>query len=250
MEVDEDDDELVETLLSNDIYNMGNLPLSADSISTLDSEEGAEATDYFSHRHSSRSDSFASVGSDESGDTRRRAVDFHHEATASIVDAFQQGQDAGTIQLELQALKLSSNAEDKQVRRAVAVSLMKRIAGLIESGGSPKDAVAKVLTPYKLLIQRCVATGKDEYSEQVEFLLFMQTDLVRRQQGVKILLFACNVLAHDDLVEAEGFEQWWDDPRSSATDELKAVREETKQLVDVLVGDSDEDDEEDDDDSE
>ena len=246
MEVDDDEDDLVETLLSGDLYNIEELSQYADSISNLESEEEDEEKDDFSHRRSSRSDSFASIGSDESGDTRRKAMDFHHEATASIVDALQKSEDADTIQLELQALKLSSNAEDKQVRRAVAVSLMKRIAGLVESGTSPKDAVTKTLPPNTLLVQRCVGTEKDEYSEQVEFLLYMQTDLVHRQQGEKLLLFACNALAHHDLVEAEGFEQWWQDPRSSATDELQAVRQDTKQLVDVLVGDDDEDDDEDD----
>ena len=245
IEIDEDEDDLVESLLADDIYQMGNL--SSDSISTFNSEDEDDISDDLSRRRSSRSESFGSIASDESGETRRKAADFHHEATVSIVDALQKNEDADTIQLELQGLKLSSNAEDKQIRRAIAVSFMKRIAGLVESGTSPKDAVTKVLPPNKLLIERCVATEKDEYSEQVEFLLFVQTDLVRRQQGDKILLFTCNALAHDDLVEAEGFEQWWNDPKSSATEELKAVRQETKQLVDVLVGDDEEDDEEEDD---
>jgi translation initiation factor eIF-2B subunit epsilon len=70
----------------------------------------------------------------------------------------------------------------------------------------------------------------------------MQKDLVHRQQGDKILLFVSNVLATNDLVEAEGFEQWWNDPRSAASEELRAVRQETKPLVDVLAGESDEED--------
>ncbi len=247
LKMDEDEDELLETLVATD--NAEDAALSDASISDLESDDEEMSLDQDAKRRSSRSESFTSINSDESGDTRRRAADFHHEATASIVDALQKSEDADTIQLELQALKLSSNAEDKQVRRAVAVSLMKRIAGLVESGSSPKDAVSKVLPPSKLLIQRCVATDRDEYSEQVEFLLYLQTDLVHRQQGDKILLFASNVLASDDLVEAEGFEQWWEDPRSSATEELQAVRKETKQLVDVLVGEDDDDDEDEDDDS-
>ncbi len=248
--VDDDEDEKLESLAPGDIYNMSNAALSDDSISTLDSDDEHESLDEDSKRRSSRSESFASINSDESGDTRRRAADFHHEATASIVDALQKNEDVNNIQLELQALKLSSNAEDKQVRRTVAVGLMKRIAGLVESGTSPKDAVSKTLSPNKLLIQRSVSTNKEEFSEQVEFLLYMQTDLVHRQQGDKILLFVCNVLAHDDLIEAEGFEQWWEDPRSSATEELAEVRKETKQLVDVLVASDDDDDEDEDEDDE
>jgi translation initiation factor eIF-2B subunit epsilon len=243
--IDEEEDEILESLVPGDLYNLDDTAFSDDSISTLDSDDEDQSLDDDAKRRSSRSESFASINSDESGDTRRRAADFHHEATASIVDGLQNNQDPDNIQLELQALKLSSNAEDKQVRRTVAVSLMKRIAGLVESGISPKDAVSKTLPPNKLLIQRCVSTDKEEFSEQVEFLLYMQTDLVHRQQGDKILLFASNVLAHDDLIEAEGFEQWWEDPRSSATDELSGVRKDTKQLVDVLVGDDDDDEDED-----
>ena len=194
-------------------------------------------------RRSSRTESFASINSDESGETRKKGSDFHHEATTSIVDALQKGDDADTIQLELQGLKLSSNAEDKQVRRAVAVALVKRIAGLVDSGVSPKDAVSKTIPPNKLIVQRCVSTGRDEYSDQTEFLLYLQTATLRRPQGAKILLHVCTTLAHNDLIEAEGFEAWWEDPRSSASDELQAVRQETKPLVDVLVGDDDDDEE-------
>lgn len=243
MEVDEDEDELVETLLTGDIYNMAALSVSSDSISTLNSDKEEEDVSENNRRRSSRSESFASINSDESGDARKKATDFHHEATASIVDALQKGDDADTIQLELQGLKLSSNAEDKQVRRAVAVSLVKRIAGLVEAGSSAKDAVAKTIPPNKLIVQRCVSTGADKYSDQVEFLLYLQTALVRRQQGAKILLHACTTLAHNDLIEAEGFEAWWADARSSSSDELQAVRQETKPLIDVLVGDEDEDSE-------
>ena len=221
--------------------------MSADSISTLDSED-EEDEDDISRRRSSRSDSFASTGSDEGRDGRRKAADFHHEAVAGIVDALAQRQDPANVQLEMNGLRYSSNAEDTQIRRAVAVALMKRVTILIESGMSPKDAVADILPSYKLLVESCVSTGQDEFSEQVDFLLDLQKDLVHRQQGDKILLFVSNVLATNDLVEAEGFEQWWNDPRSSASEELKAVREETKPLVDVLAGDSDDDEDEEDED--
>jgi translation initiation factor eIF-2B subunit epsilon len=249
LEIDEDEDELAETLLSGDIYNMAELSMSADSISTLDSDNEDEE-DNISRRRTSRSDSFASTGSDEGRDARRKAADFHHEAVAGIVDALDQRQSPGDVQLELNGLRFSSNAEDIQIRRAVAIALMKRIAILIESGMSPKDAVADVLPSYKLLVESCVTTGKGEFSEQVDFLLHMQKDLVHRQQGDKILLFVSNVLATNDLVEAEGFEQWWNDPRSAASEELRAVRQETKPLVDVLAGESEDDDDEDEDDSE
>jgi translation initiation factor eIF-2B subunit epsilon len=98
--------------------------------------------------------------------------------------------------------------------------------------------VAELIPKYKNLIEGCVKTEE----EQAEFMLFLQTDLTQRVQGEKILLFLSNALATNDLIEAEGFEQWWNDPRSSASEKLEEVRSETKQLVDVLCGDSEEED--------
>ena len=242
---DEEEDDLVEGLVAPDIYN---LSIADDDVSALDSDEEDDSSidDLASHpnRRSSRSESFASIGSDESGDAtkKRAAADFHHEAVASMVDALSKDEEADTIQLELQALKLSSNAEDKQVRRAVAVSFMKRIAALVEAGSSPKDAVNAVIPPKKLLIQRAVLTEADKFEEQAEFLLFVQSDLVHRAQGSKILLNAAYALSTEDLVEAEGFELWWGDERGTANEGLREVRRETEPLVTALVGDDDDED--------
>lgn len=239
---DEEEDDLVEGLVAEDIYN---LTITDDSVSALNSDSEEDEVDIGEHhRRSSRSESFASIGSDESGDAtkKRAASDFHHEAVASIVDALYKDEDADTIQLELQALKLSSNAEDKQVRRAVAVSFMKRIASLVDSGSSPKDAVNSVIPPAKLLIQRAVLTDAEKFDEQAEFLLFVQSDLAHRNQGSKILLNAAYALSTEDLIEAEGFEMWWEDERSTANEGLRQVRKETEPLVMALVGD-DEDEE-------
>ena len=242
----DDEDDAVETLLSDNGAVADTLALSDESMSALGSEdEEDDRDDLRDRRPSNRSGSFASVGSEESGGARRAAADFHHEATASIVDAVQNGEDPDTIQLELQGLKLSSNAKDKQIRRAVTVALVKCIAALVETGTPLKDAVEKIVPPNKLLIERCVATGRADYAEQVEFLLLLQTELASRRSGDKILLFISNVLATRDLVEAEGFEAWWNDARSSATDTLQKARLETKQLVDVLVGEDDDEDEDD-----
>ena len=245
---DEEEDDLVEGLIGEDIYN---LTITDDAISTLDSDSEDDSELASHHRRSSRSESFASVGSDESGDAskKRAAADFHHEAVASIVDALTKDEDADTIQLELQALKLSSNAEDKQVRRAVAVAFMKRISSLVESGSSPKDAVNAVIPPKKLLIQRAVLTEAEKFEEQVEFLLFVQGDLEKRAQGGKILLNVAYALSTEDLVEAEGFEMWWGDERGTASEGLREVRRETEPLVQALVGDEEGEDESEDEES-
>lgn len=239
--LDEEEEDVAEAVLvdtqSKDLYQ--------DDESCSDPEsDDEEDMDYDFRRDNSRSGSFASIGEEDSADRKRDAADFHHEAAGSIFDSLQKQDDPDTIQLELTALTLASNAEGKQVRRAVAVAMSKHISSLIESGNSAKTAVNSTIPKNQRLITGCVGIGRQD--EQAEFLLFLQTDLLHRHQGDKVLLFASNALATEDLVEAEGFEQWWNDPRSSATEALDAIRADTKQLVDVLVGDEDEDGDEDD----
>lgn len=248
LELDEEEEFAAEAVLAG--FQHMDLSVDAESMSDSEDEEDDDEDgdlDQHAQRGTSRSGSFTSIDSDESGETKHRAADFHHEAVHSIFDSLQKHDDPDNIQLELTALTLSSNTEGKQIRRAVAVGFNKYIANLIESGKSPKDAVAATIPPNKRLVKGCV--NVKEVNEQAEFLLFMQTDLVHRQQGADVLLFASNAFATGDLIEAEGFEMWWNDERSSASEEMEAVRQKTKQLVDVLVGD-DEDEDEDEDDEE
>ncbi|KAI6880184.1 translation initiation factor-like protein eif-2b epsilon subunit [Hortaea werneckii] len=249
LDFDDDEEEAYESMLAG-AQQMA-LETEDDTSSQFSDEEDDEADDldHEHHRSASRSESFTSIGSDESGEAKRSAADFHHEAANSIFDSLQKGQDPDTIQLELKALTLAANAEGKQIRRAVAVAFAKRMANLVETGKSAKEAASSTVSTNQLLVERCV--DADSAEEQVEFLLFLQTDLVHRQQGAKLLLFASFQLANNDLADADGFRDWWEDERSSASDELKSVKAETKQVVDFLQDQeesSDEDDDDDDDD--
>nr|OQO24589.1 hypothetical protein B0A51_09000 [Rachicladosporium sp. CCFEE 5018] len=236
---DEDSESLVPALSALDTADTA-------SVSTLDSEAGDSDSDLSAlethAQRSGRTESFGSIGSVNSEETageaeaRRNAADFHHEAASSIFDSLQRGEDADNIQLELKALTLSSNADGKQVRRAVAVALMKRIAALVESGVSPQKAVNQTLKPAKLLVERAVLDRDTEVkAETVEFLMFVQGDLVHRAQGGKVLLFVCNALVAGESIESEGLDQWLEDERSGATEELVKVRQET---MDIVGGDS------------
>ncbi|KAI7366583.1 translation initiation factor-like protein eif-2b epsilon subunit, partial [Hortaea werneckii] len=249
LDFDDDEEEAYESMLAG-THQMA-LETEDDTSSQFSDEEEDEEDDldHEHHRSASRSESFTSIGSDESGEAKRSAADFHHEAANSIFDSLQKGQDPDTIQLELKALTLAANAEGKQIRRAVAVAFAKRMANLVETGKSAKEAASSTVSTNQLLVERCV--DADSAEEQVEFLLFLQTDLVHRQQGAKLLLFASFQLANNDLADADGFRDWWEDERSSASDELKSVKAETKQVVDFLQDQeesSDEDDDDDDDD--
>jgi translation initiation factor eIF-2B subunit epsilon len=179
--------------------------------------------------------------SDESAgeaEARRSAADFHHEAAGSIFDSLQRGDSPDSIQLELKALTLSSNADGNQVRRAVAVAMMKRIASLLDSGLPPQKAVTQTISPNRLLIERAVLDRDEEDNpESVEFLLFVQTDLTHRPQGGKVLLYVCNALVSLEIFESEALEQWLEDERSGASAELIEVKRETEE---IMGGDSEE----------
>jgi translation initiation factor eIF-2B subunit epsilon len=72
----------------------------------------------------------------------------------------------------------------------------------------------------------------DEKTDQVDFLLLLQQDLVHRPRGETVLLFTAKELYDLDLFEEEAYEQWWADERSSASEEMRQVR---SQFVDWLA---------------
>ncbi|OAX80625.1 hypothetical protein ACJ72_05038 [Emergomyces africanus] len=242
---DESDDESVAS--SGLLYNMASLSLSTDSISTLSSELYDDDDDFSQH---SRSGSFGTSVSDD--DDR---IHFHHDAVNSIYDGLRDGLSADVVQLELVGLRMSANASEHQVRRAVVTAFLKRIRQLMEapSSLSASDAVKQILTKYKDILERIVF-DRDEPQrkpDQVDLLLLIQQDLVEKSKGETILLFMAKELYDLETVEEEAFEQWWADERSVASEGLKRVRKQTEPFIEWLASaDSEEDDEDDEDDDE
>ncbi|KAK5116906.1 hypothetical protein LTR62_006627 [Meristemomyces frigidus] len=234
--LDEEEDEVISALrlgLQDTDLTLDDTP----DISSLDSGPDSETDP----SHHPRTQSFASNASSETASTRHAAADFHTEASTSIFDALASHQDPDNIQLELQALRLSSNAEDSHVRRAVAVAFGRYTSHLVETSEGKKKSVneaVKASIPGNMrLITSCVRAP----AEQAEFLLFLQTDLVHRPQGNKILVFVANLLAENDVLDGEGLKLWWEDPRGKANEGLEKVRRETEQVVEIM-GEDDEDD--------
>lgn len=264
---EEDEDEIVDGLITaGPIYNLSNLSL--ESISTLNSES---EVDYFDYTHDrSNAGSFVSVGSQDS----QHAANFDHDASLSIYDSLVEGHESANIQLELTALRMSTNASDHQVRRAVVVAFVKRITQVVKSGTSVRDAVNQVFAQHKDLvsllkhrdtlqssiliyftqIDRSIF-DKDKSSkvDQVDFMLLLQADLAHRENGDTILLSAATKLVELESIEDDGIVQWWEDAKSSESEDLQKVKAKTQQLVDFLnqssEEESDEDDEEEDEDS-
>ncbi|KAF1985380.1 hypothetical protein K402DRAFT_413249 [Aulographum hederae CBS 113979] len=228
-------------------YNMASLALSNESISTLQSEE--DDIDFIDRDRSAR-ESIHSVGSEESG--VRHATDFHHEAVKGIVESLEKGDETENIALELNSLRMATNASFHQLRRAVAESFMKRISQVMEEGVPTQEAVKNVLPQHKGIFPRILFDkNKAEKEDQKDFLLSMQTDLVKRKNGdLMFVAVAIELYNNMEVIEAEGLEEWWEDEKSQSTDELRRVREKMKVFIERITEESSEEEDSDDEDEE
>lgn len=218
---DEDDEDEVSVASSGLVYRMPGLSLSSASISTLRSSI-SDGT----WPHSDRS----SFSNEEQEDH------FHHDASVSLFDGLRDGVSADVVQLELVSLRMTANASDVQVRRAVVASFMKYISQLLESGKGAGEAVHEVFSKYRDVVDRTLFDrNKDEKKDQVDFLLQLQQDLVHRNKGDTILLFTAKELYELELVDEEAYEQWWEHAASSSTDEMRKVRGQAQQFVEWLA---------------
>jgi len=234
----DDQDDLVGSRISRLIYGKAEF---ADSLSTLDSDA---SQDELSSRSDSRRQSFATSVSDEEFTDR-----FQHDTVAILVQRMQEGKMADDMLSELMGLRFSGGADEIQVRRAVAIALMKHIHGEIEAGVSAADASRRALTAFNTLIRRKGASQTTE--EQVSFLLDAQRDLTRRKDGGKTLLFVVKDLYDLEVLSEEAFTEWWEDERSSSEPEMAAVRQQTSQFIEWLENaesESESEEEEDDED--
>lgn len=153
------------------------------------------------------------------------------------------------MQLELNALRLSTNASEHAVRRAVAAAFGRYIVSLADPEGSHdmtvKAAVDSTISRHVNLLSRIVFDSNvPKKDDQVDLLLLFQADLAKRRDGDSVLLHLANELVRLDVIEAEGIEQWWANAKSGEEGDMARVRAKTKQLVDFLLED-DESDEED-----
>ncbi|KAI9696628.1 MAG: hypothetical protein M1820_008077 [Bogoriella megaspora] len=230
----DEDDAFDSATTSSLIYSSATFTQSTESISTLASSPSSSDLQPHLGDRSDRS-SFVSVESEDS----QGGEHFHHDAATSIYDSLTKGDQPDNIQVELTALRLSTNASDHQVRRAIAVAFMKRIASFAESPDQGiKSAVTSVIGEFGKLIERNLGSHSED---KVDFLLCVQNDLCRRKDGDKILVFLVTEMYKRDLVEKEVFESWWEDKRSNDGQEMQDVKSRTGQFMDVLKEEDEED---------
>ncbi|KAL8735583.1 MAG: hypothetical protein Q9166_000752 [cf. Caloplaca sp. 2 TL-2023] len=222
----------------NPIYHNPEASISDTSVSTLRSED----SEFEQIEDRSRRASFVSETSDEAAPNK----DFHVEATASILDGLQKDDLPENINLELTAFRMTVNASQHQIRRAVVAAFMKRIANLENRGTGAREAVHKIFSRYKTVIERIIF-DKDsrEKPDQVDFLLCIQKELVSRENGESLLLFVAKEVYDLDLVEEDGILQWWPDIRSKHGN-MGSIRGLTEQFITFLqeAEEEDESDEE------
>ena len=214
---------------------------SQESLSTIrsdDSEVDDSSTPDTHHRSS-----FTSLSSETTAPQTSKG--FHSEASGSIYDSLKQEHDVANIQLELQALRMSSNASEHEVRKAVVAGLLK-YAMEIRPKGTPLKAT---LAANRTLVEKTIF-DEIQPRDQVDFLLLAQSDLCKYDEGDTVLASLCNDLYlmdsfEEDLFEAEAFQEWWSDERSSANEALRKVREKTQKFMQVLEENEEEEDEDD-----
>ena len=211
------------------VYNTSSLAVSQSSISTLDSEE---TSDEPGRRERSTMGSFTTIMSEGSHDD-----DFHHDASSSIFDALQRSEGSDIVQIELQGLRMGEDADYHRVRKAIIAAFMKRIQHVVEAESiGTGAAVSQVLRKYPVVFEKAIFDkDKDVKADQVDFLLSLQRDLAQRERGESLLLFTAKDLYDMDVLEEDGFNQWWQDQRSTADAEMTRVRAQTAPFIDWLA---------------
>lgn len=246
---DQEDSDASSIASSRLVYKSPSASSSVSSISTLASLD----PEYEPRETSSRRSSFRSDPSDDATESR----DFHVEATASILDGLQNDALPDTIMLELSGYRMSTNASQHQVRKAVVAALMKRVSNLVASGGgagiSMREPVHQIFKTYQSLVERTTFDKDVEQKvDQVDFLLLVQKEALGRPKGDQLLLFVAKETYDLKVIEEDGILQWWEDTRSEEG-EMRTVRGLTEQFITYLKAEEDEEssdeeeDEEDDD---
>ena len=232
---DDFDDDESSTFHSNLIYSTSRLNLSTESVSTIRSDISAPSPT----TSRSRLSSFAGSISDD-GDMGSMNENFHHDAVGGLLDTLKEGGDFDSAKLEFMGLRLSNDATDHQIRRAIAVAFTKRISQLVETDKmEASKAAAKAFGLHgaeKFLKEVAIGTAKKE-GDQVDFITCLQKDLVHRVSGAMILAAISQKLYQMDVLEEEAFLRWWEEREAlgeGEDKEMKRVREKTAVFIDWL----------------
>ncbi|SPJ74796.1 related to GCD6 - translation initiation factor eIF2b epsilon, 81 kDa subunit [Fusarium torulosum] len=257
--MDPDDEELDERdpsqLQKSLLYNLAQFNISTSSVSTLSSEISEDIPDETSlHVDTDDPSRRTSFVSDDAGDK----LSFHNEAVHGLVDALRaESGDFDSAKLEFMGLRLSNDASDAMMRRAVASAFARRAVELMtpEYGSlEPSKAAERALVARqgatKFINEVGIGGEDDNESEQVEFIIALQKALTRahgpEQSRVGILLAAMlQQLYALDILEEEGILSWWENERAVDGEGMALLKEKCRVLVEWLETAEEEDDSDD-----
>ncbi|KAL9000834.1 MAG: hypothetical protein Q9169_000588 [Polycauliona sp. 2 TL-2023] len=222
---------------SDRIFRNPQASVSGSSVSTLRSDD----SEFEQSEDRSRRASIISEMSDDATPNR----DFHIEATANVLDGLQKGDLPDNINLELTAFRMTVDASQHEIRRAVVAAFMKRVANLEASGTGAREAVHDVFSKYKSMVDRLLFDkGTQEKPDQVDFLLCVQREVLSRSNAESLLLFVAKETYDLELIEEDGILQWWPDIRSRHG-KMASIRGLTEQFI-TFLQEAEEDDDDDD----
>ncbi|RKF62851.1 putative translation initiation factor eIF-2B subunit epsilon [Erysiphe neolycopersici] len=233
---DEDSDEDEEyTLNSSLIYNIAHINLSDSSISTLASKLSEDEAQPSDIRHSSFNGSIIS-----SSDPSSQNESFHNDAVNGILDTLKEYGDFDSAKLELMGLRLSTDATDQQVCRAIAVAFVKRVLQLMENENLEAIKAVKCVfdTSGAEKFFRDVGIGSDrQIDSQIQMITYLQKDLTFRPFGSTILAAMSQNLYSRDILEEDAFLRWWNHCETMGqeeTEKMTKVREKTGIFIEWL----------------
>lgn len=183
------------------------------------------------------SGSFATSTSEETEEDS-----WHREAVISLRTALEKNHPVEVASLELNSLRMTSDASWHQVRRATAAAFVARVDDLMEQKQTAVVACGQLLGKWGPLLNRTIHGLED----QIDFLLLIQKECSLKVKGGTILLHIVQKLYDIDVIEEEAVNGWWEDKRSFQDIELKNTRKLTQQFVTWLAEADEEEEEEDD----
>ncbi|RCI11838.1 hypothetical protein L249_7552 [Ophiocordyceps polyrhachis-furcata BCC 54312] len=277
---DDDDDSIAgedpSSLQKSLIYSLADVNLSTSSVSTLSSSTNASTTSLSSTANgtvaatmtatttmtpettmTSSSLPTSSAGVDIADDgSARQQQSFHDDAVHGLVDALRAevATDFASAKLEFMGLRLSSNASDKMMRRAVATAFATRAAELLTpQHGSlePSRAAERALTRHKGAAGFVADVGVAGRS--VDFIFALQAALLRLSAETLKMGTLLSALLQQlyglDVIDEDAILAWWyHDTAVDADHGLAALKERCSKLVEWLENASEEEDDDEEDD--
>ncbi|EEB07383.1 translation initiation factor eIF2B epsilon subunit [Schizosaccharomyces japonicus yFS275] len=216
-EEDSDEEELMEASGLVQKFSAVDIESSSDSDYSSSSEDDMD----FPNAFSARRDSVTTMNSEDFDEG-----DFNKEAQQSLERAFEENHEVDIAVLELNTLRMAMNANYHEVRSAIVMALLKYMIAL----GSPiRDAVNKVMSRWSPLLARLTFNQDD----QVDVMLSLQRYCVRFNAS-RYFPLILTYFYNEEVVDEDGFHQWYDDPRASAGENASLYNGSGQQFMEWL----------------